>query len=206
MSSKIFKYRKDSLVAWMLRLKFLTRWPLMRSSIKESVAEHTTETAIIAHHLAAIAKLKFNKDIDPQKVATYALYHEASEAGGSSDIPTPVKYASPELTQAIKTLEHEIEVGMSESYSDSDMMDYMQQYIVQNSCPAEYKKLVKAADKISMYLKAKQELNNNNKEFSKASAKIESEVKAFSLECPEVAFFIKHYLPSCEMTLDELVD
>ncbi|PSV00666.1 5'-deoxynucleotidase [Photobacterium kishitanii] len=205
MNNQFSKYKPNSLVAWMLRLKYMIRWPLMRSSIKESVAEHTVEVAVIAHHLAVIAKVKFGKDTDPQMAATYSLYHEASEAGGTSDIPTPVKYSSPVLTEAFKALEHEVETGMVDSYSDNEIKEYMSKFIVQRSIPAKYKTLVKAADIIARYIKSMQEVNNKNREFTKAAERAGKDIEHYSKELPEVAYFIEHFLDPCEKTLDDLI-
>ena len=40
--------------AMLARMKYINRWGLMRNTITENIAEHSLDTAIIAHGLAVI--------------------------------------------------------------------------------------------------------------------------------------------------------
>ena len=80
--------------AYMSRLKYIARWGLMRSTIPENDAEHTLQTAMIAHALALIRQDIFHEWADPEHCAMLALYHDASEVF-TGDLPTPVKYFTP---------------------------------------------------------------------------------------------------------------
>ena len=77
----------------------------MRNTKAENLCEHSLETAVIAQALALIAKKRFNKDIDENKVAAIAMYHDASEII-TGDLPTPIKYNSPEIRNSYKEIEH----------------------------------------------------------------------------------------------------
>ena len=46
--------KEYSFYALLLRMKYIQRWGLMRSSIPENLSEHALETAVIAHALAVI--------------------------------------------------------------------------------------------------------------------------------------------------------
>ena len=65
--------------AFMSRMKYITRWGLMRSTKEENLSEHTLEVAMIAHALGVIRNRRFGGEIDPDRLAVYALYHDASE-------------------------------------------------------------------------------------------------------------------------------
>lgn len=75
------------------RMKYITRWSLMRSGRAESLSEHTADTALLAHTLCLIGQkcLCGGADLRPEMVATAALYHDAPEIL-TGDMPTPVKY------------------------------------------------------------------------------------------------------------------
>ena len=63
------------------RMKYITRWSLMRSARPESLSEHTADTALLAHTLCLIAQkcTGTGANIRPDVVATAALYHDAPE-------------------------------------------------------------------------------------------------------------------------------
>ena len=63
------------------RMKYITRWSLMRSGRAESLSEHTADTALLAHALCLIGQkcLGTGADLRPEMVATAALYHDAPE-------------------------------------------------------------------------------------------------------------------------------
>lgn len=62
------------------RMRYITRWGLMRNSFSENVQEHSHMAAVLAHGLALI-----RRDIlglpgpDPDRCAAAGLYHDASE-------------------------------------------------------------------------------------------------------------------------------
>ena len=63
-------------------------------------------------------------------------------------------------------------------------------------------KLVKAADRICAYIKCIEEKKSGNVEFDKAAKRVYESILKMNLN--EVDYFIEHFLPSFEMTLDEL--
>ena len=90
------------------RMKYITRWSLMRSTRAESLSEHTADTAMLAHTLCLIGKscTGTGAALRPEVVATAALYHDAPEIL-TGDMPTPVKYKNDALRTAYKAVEHE---------------------------------------------------------------------------------------------------
>ena len=66
------------------------------------------------------------------------------------------------------------------------------------------RKLVKAADKISAYIKCIEEEKAGNTEFATAKRTIGEAIDKLKEECPEVDDFAKEFLPSYGKTLDEL--
>jgi 5'-deoxynucleotidase len=63
----------------------------MRNTRLENIQEHSLQVAMIAHGLALIKNRLFDGQVDPQRVAVLALYHDVSEVI-TGDLPTPIKY------------------------------------------------------------------------------------------------------------------
>ena len=63
-------------------------------------------------------------------------------------------------------------------------------------------KIVKAADRISAYLKCVSEENFGNKEFVSAKEEIGKTIMAIDL--PEVRYYMDRFVPAYGMTLDEI--
>ncbi|MDF9399148.1 5'-deoxynucleotidase [Vibrio sp. 1180_3] len=203
----MFTHKKNTLVAWLLRSRNLTRWPLMHTFRNETVAQHSFEVAVIAYKLAVIAKVRFSMDVNPERVCTLAVMHEAQEAAGLSDLPSPLKYANPELTSMIKKIEESIENSLLNTESDEMIRDYITPMINQRSNSDSERFIVKTADYLSMFIKASGEYNDGNREFSDVIKKltIELDNRRKNPDHPEVEYFVLKYLPECLKTLDELI-
>ena len=66
----------------------------------------------------------------------------------------------------------------------------------------EVVELVKGADKLSAYIKCLEELKAGNREFQSAARQTRTALEALCL--PEVDYFLEHFLPAFQLTLDEL--
>ena len=66
----------------------------------------------------------------------------------------------------------------------------------------ETEKLVKAADKLSAYIKCVEELKAGNLEFREAAAQTRASLEGYGL--PEVGYFLDTFMDSFSLTLDEL--
>lgn len=190
MSQKFFAY--------ISRMRYIDRWALMRNSQKENVQEHSHMVAVIAHALALIRKEIYGGEIDPGEVAVAALYHDAPEIL-TGDLPTPVKYFNPAIRDAYKQVE-EISADKLLSMLPNELRPAYVPYLKEE--PGEIHELVKAADKISAYIKCVEELKMGNNEFREAADQTFSLLRGSPL--PEVAYFIEHFLSAFELTLDEL--
>ena len=92
---------KSHFFAYIARMRFITRWALMRNTASENVQEHSHQVAVLAHALAVIRNEKFGGQVDPGAVAAAALYHDATEIL-TGDMPTPIKYFNPAIRNAYK--------------------------------------------------------------------------------------------------------
>ena len=79
-------------------MRFINRWSLMRNTETENIQEHSLEVAMVAHNLAALKNEYFGGNVDINKVAVIAMYHEVSEIF-TGDMPTPIKYFDPKLRE-----------------------------------------------------------------------------------------------------------
>ena len=180
------------------RMKYITRWGLMRNTDPENVQEHSHMVAVLAHALAVIQNEKFGGQVDPGTVAVAALYHDASEIL-TGDLPTPIKYDNPDIQGAYQSVEAMAEQKLLSMLPEEFRPAY--EKILTISDP-EVRALVKAADKLSAYLKCVEEQKAGNLEFKTAQAQIYEALNQNPL--PALRYFLEHFLPGFSLTLDEL--
>ena len=184
--------------AYVSRMRFIQRWALMRNTAQENVQEHSHQVAVLAHALAVIRNEKFGGSVDAGQVAVAALYHDASEIL-TGDMPTPIKYDNPDIQKAYKEVEAVAEQKLLHMLPEELQGVYAPVITGQGG---EIEELVKAADKLSAYIKCVEELKAGNDEFKKAAQQTMDAMLAMNL--PELQYFIEHFLPSYRLTLDEL--
>ena len=185
--------------AYMDRMKYIKRWQLMRSVREENIMEHSQSVTLLSHALAVIHNEIFGGNADVSKTVLYAVYHETSEVM-TGDLPTPIKYYNQNLHVAYK----ELEKSACEKITNTlpvEMKDSIAPYIHADEESLEYK-LVKAADRLSAYIKCLEELRSGNSEFVRAKKSVEEDLRARKM--PEVEYFFEHFIPSFALTLDEL--
>ena len=188
-----------SFFALISRTKNIERWSLMKNSRQENVQEHSHMVAVLAHALAVIRRDVFGGSADPERAAAAALFHDASEII-TGDLPTPVKYYNPEIMSAYKRVEG-IAVERLLSTLPEEMRSEYGKLLHFEDDPG-LRALVKAADKLSAYVKCAEELKAGNTEFRLAAE--QTREKLVKLHMPEVDYFMEHFLPAFELTLDEL--
>ena len=184
--------------AYLSRLKLISRWSLMRNTQPENDAEHSLQVAMIAHAIAVIGRDRYSRDVDPEHVLSLAVYHDATEVM-TGDLPTPVKYHNDELRSAYRRLE-DVSADRLLALLPADMRPVFSPYLKQEAGYA--RDVVKAADRISAYIKCLEEKRAGNREFDYAAENVKQSIDAVRL--PEAADFLRDFLPAFEMTLDEL--
>lgn len=184
--------------AYIARMRFIQRWALMRNTASENVQEHSHQVAVLAHALAVIRNRFFGGTVDPGTVAVAALYHDASEIL-TGDMPTPIKYYNPAIRDAYKDVEALAERKLTEMLPPALQEDYRSILTIQDP---EVAALVKAADKLSAYIKCLEELKAGNNEFREAASQTRQALEGYGL--PEVDYFLKTFLESFSLSLDEL--
>ncbi len=183
--------------AFMSRMRFIDRWSLMRNTFRENNAEHSLMTAFIAHGLTVIENEKFGGSFDACKIGMIGAYHEASEVI-TGDMPTPIKYFSPEMRDAYKSVESVARETILSTLPEEFRGEYDG---IINATPEEYR-LVKYADKLTAYIKCVEETANGNSEFKKAAKTIEKELRAYKSK--SVDYFLDTFVPPFALTLDDL--
>ena len=189
----------SSFFAFLKRMRFINRWSLMRNTETENIQAHSLEVAMVAHNLAALKNEYFGGNLDVNKVAVIAMYHEVSEIF-TGDMPTPIKYFDPKL----RSLYGEVETLAQEkmlSTLPKRLQAVYKPYIVDAETLPEWP-IVKAADTLSAYMKCVNELHAGNDEFKEAHDTILAKLE--SLNMPEVDMFIEEYVPALSQSLDQL--
>ena len=181
------------------RMRYIGRWGLMRNTFEETIQEHSHMVAVLAHALAVIRRDVFGGDIDPGQAAVLALYHDAPEIL-TGDLPTPVKYYNPEIRDAYREVETVSARRLLSMLPDALRPAY--EPLLLEDPESGYHAVVKAADKLSAYIKCVEELKAGNSEFRQAAEQTRQALEASPL--PEVGYFLEHFMPGFELTLDEL--
>lgn len=188
--------------ALLARMKYITRWSLMRASRPESLSEHSLDTAMLAHMLCLIAKNITGTPCRPETVTVAALYHDASEIV-TGDMPTPVKYKNERLRSAYKALEAESAAAMCRLLPPSLEAD-MTPYVTGTVLTPEEHRLLKAADRLSALIKCIEEAQTGNREF--LAAENQQRKALADMDCPEVDWFAEHCLQCYTQNLDDLTN
>jgi len=181
------------------RMKNITRWSLMRNSTSENIQEHSHMVAVIAHALVVIRRDVFGRDADPGMAAAMALFHDSSEIF-TGDMPTPIKYYDSEIMEAYKKVESVASRKLLTALPSELRPAYKK--ILSPSSDDETFALIKAADKLSAYIKCIEELKAGNLEFRLAAE--QSKEKLSQMDIQEVGYFMDNFIPAFELTLDEL--
>ena len=187
--------------AYIGRLRWIRRWGLMRNAIEENVATHSWEVATLAHALAVIRNRHFGGQVNPETVATAALYHDATEVI-TGDMPTPVKYHSKVMREAFRDIEHKASDELLALLPDSLQADFAP-YIQESRWQSDVAELVKAADRLSALLKCEAEIQAGNREFEPAAQQIRERLNQEGL--PEIAYFLEVFAPGYSQPLDHLL-
>ncbi len=186
-----------SFFAMLGRMKYISRWGLMRSTHSENLSEHTLDVAYICHALCAIRNSRFGGSVDCGQAVLYALYHDCSEIL-TGDMPTPVKYQNRMLRDAYREVERDAAQRLLTRLPE----DLRPGFAPWFEAPEEYHALVKAADKLSALIKCVEEKKAGNSEFDRAYRTTLDSLRA--MELPEVEIFLQEFIPAYSMTLDEL--
>ncbi len=187
--------------AVLARMNYIDRWGLMRNARRESLSEHSLMTAEIAHILSTIAVSLFNADVNPDRVACRAMYHDACEIM-TGDLPTPVKYRNDMIKTEYKKLEAEAQQRLLDTLPEP-LRSMMTAPITADDLNERESKIVKAADKLSALIKCIEEQSSGNSEFVSARRTIEKALDETDL--PELKFYREKFIPAYSLTLDELL-
>lgn len=196
------KQTSSAFLAWILRMPLIKRWALMHTVKQENVAEHSHQVAVIAHLLAIIKNTYFGGNLNPERAATVALYHEVSETK-LQDINHVTKYHNPDLTREFKKIEAMAEIECLKTLP-AELQDQFSALLVQKNVDPVYKKIVKSADLIAAYLKACDELRFQNDEFSHVKIRLKQMLDEYAEEAPEIEMFLSLFQDKCLVNVDEL--
>lgn len=185
--------------ALMGRMRYITRWGLMRNTFSENISEHSHQVAVFAHALALIRRdiLKLPSP-DPDRCAVAALYHDASEIL-TGDLPTPIKYYNPDIKDAYKQVER-IAGSRLLDMLPPELRSSYEHYVLEDD--EEVLPYVKAADKLSAHIKCLEEQKAGNTEFDTAAKQTWDAMKA--MDRPELDWFLAHCLEAFTLNLDQL--
>ena len=181
------------------RMRYITRWGLMRNTFSENIQEHSHQVAVLAHALALIRRdILHLPTPNPDRCAVAALYHDVSEIL-TGDLPTPIKYYNPKIKDAYKQVER---------IAGNRMLDMLPPELRPSYAPLvleedrELEPIVKGADKLSAYIKCIEEQKAGNTEFDSAAVVTMQALRDLHRE--EMDWFIDHCLEAFSLNLDQL--
>lgn len=185
--------------AFLSRMRYISRWGLMRNTVPENIQEHSLDVAVIAHALAMIRNTYYGGTLDPSRAAMYGIFHDASEIF-TGDMPTPVKHFNPNFKRSFHQLEERARRKLLAMLPPELAAEYEPLFFFDGQ--EEYVRLVKAADRIAALTKCIEEGKSGNREFRRAEAEHLEQLSASQL--PEVIYFLEKLLPGYRLSLDEL--
>ena len=189
---------KSHFFAMLSRMKYIERWGLMRNTERENLCEHSLEVAIIAYALCVIKNRRLSGNVDADRAAVVALFHDTSEIL-TGDLPTPIKYYSEDIKRVYKDIEASAGRQLCSMLPEDLRPDFDSIFTPGDG---EIEKIVKAADKISALIKCRKELAAGNREFQFAE---ESTTRAIAeMALPEADIFIEEFLESYTLPLDDM--
>ena len=188
----------ESFFPMIARMRYINRWGLMRNTQPENIQEHSHQVAVLAHALAVIQNRYFGGQVDPGAVAVAALYHDASEIL-TGDMPTPIKYDNPDIQSAYQAVEATAEQKLLSMLPEDLRGEFEEAVTIPDP---QVRALVKAADKLSAYLKCVEERKAGNAEFRSAEEQTYAALRDNPL--PALDYFMDRFLPGFQLTLDEL--
>ena len=181
------------------RMRYITRWGLMRNTFSENIQEHSHQVAVLAHALALIRRnILHLEGPDPDRCAVAALYHDASEIL-TGDLPTPIKYYNPDIKAAYKQVER-IAGERLLNMLPAELRECYASLVLEDDKTVE--PIVKAADKLSAHIKCLEEQKAGNTEFDTAARQTWDAMRA--LRMPELDWFLDHCLAPFALNLDQL--
>lgn len=189
---------KNAFYPMIFRQKYIHRWGLMRNMSDETLSEHSYDVAVLTHALCSIGNTIFDRNYDTGKAVCYALFHDVQEVY-TGDMPTPAKYHNEEMRNNYAKIEENATKQLLSKLPEELFPIYNDLLHPDDS---DYHAIVKAADKLSAYIKCIEELKCNNNEFKSAASSTLKALEALSL--PELKYFMEHFLPAFEADLDEL--
>ena len=185
--------------AYMNRMKYIRRWGLMRNTQVDNDMEHSLQTAMIAHGIALIGNKRFDREYDAEHIMALAVYHDASEVI-TGDLPTPIKHNNPVIKDEYHRLESIANQRLLAMLPEDLREEYTSLIEADENTP-EWK-IVKAADRISAYIKCVEERKAGNREFIEAEMSTLAAIRADAL--PEVQLFMEQFAPGFALSLDEI--
>ena len=191
---------KGNFFAMISRMQYIDRWALMRNTRQENLSEHSLMAAVIAHALCVIGNRRLHKNLDGNRAAVLALYHDAEEIL-TGDLPNPFKYYNPAIRQAYQQVEQVAGKKLLSMLPEDLRPDYEAIFFPPQE-DGYLLRLVKAADKICALIKCVEEEKASNSEFSKAKVSTEKAIRAYQL--PEADIFLDEFMAGFYLTLDEL--
>ena len=185
--------------AMLSRMKYISRWGLMRNTRPENLSEHSLEVAFLAHALGVLRNKRFGGRANPERLALLSLFHDVPEII-TGDLPTPVKYYNDSIRGVYGEIE-ENACGFLLSMLPEDLRAEYASLLSPAEEDRELLPLLKAADKISALIKCLEEKSMGNRDFEQAEAATRRTLEEMHL--PEADCFLEEFLPAYLLTLDE---
>lgn len=192
--------KDSSFYAMLSRMKYINRWGLMNNTRNENISEHSLQVAMLSHCLVLIHNKRFGGNLDPERAAILAVFHDTTEII-TGDMPTPIKYYNSDIKQAYREIEENAANQLIKMLPD-DFKEELNDIIKMNGeKDDELRPFVKAADRLSALIKCIEEMRMGNDEFRKAQETILNSIH--SMNMPELNVFESEFLPAFSLTLDE---
>jgi 5'-deoxynucleotidase len=189
-------------VAWLLRLRNVSRWPLQKNLSPTNVGEHIFETAVIGHMIGSIDKFIYKNDAtNPDYITSLCLFHESAECIGG-DVNSKAKNYDEETKLAFSILERKFEQKLLDTLP-IELLAFYKPLVMQDKS-LRMVDLAKASDVINAYHETLTEIRLGNNEFLHASIEIKKKLDVYTEKYQSVNYFMENMFPCFVDSYDQL--
>ncbi len=191
--------------ALLSHLPKIDRWNKSKSIDTECLSTHSLQVAMFTLVLAMLER-EFDSSFEdcPYELSVAAMFHDVSEVI-AEDVNGLYKKMSPRIAELTKELEQEACTILLDSLPDVLKENFESLIFQKDHISKKGNALIKVADDLSAFAKAKEELRCGNLDFKTSVNRLQRVLQIKSKDMKSVSFFLKIFMPAFDSPIDDMV-